>query len=295
MPDVNARSLGIAEILRGYSLELNPGGRKVVDAVPGRLDPGTEIFLPWIPGANPMDLVAPAAQLRSKGFFPVPHIGARHIQSRTQLEELVARLASDAQVDRVLIVAGDRKKGIGPYDSTLDVLRTGILQKAGIIRVAIAGFPEGNPNISDEALIEVLMEKIKFAQRDGLDTSIVTQFCFASEPIVAWLQKIRALGVDVPVRVGLAGPVGLMTLTRYAIRCGVGNSLRVLTEKPLFAKLLVEKGPEPIMCGIMSLLGQGNSENLWHGISGFHFFVFGSFDKTVDWIHGRAAQCVQKI
>ena len=45
-----------------------------------------------------------------------------------------------------------------------------------------------------------------------------------------------------PIRVGLAGPAGLITLARYAVRCGIGNSLRVLTEKPSFAKLLSRKG-----------------------------------------------------
>ena len=52
------------------------------------------------------------------------------------------------------------------------------------------------------------------------------------------------------MRVGLAGPAGILTLTRYALHCGIGNSLHVLTENPSFAKLLIEKGPEPIIRGI---------------------------------------------
>jgi methylenetetrahydrofolate reductase (NADPH) len=283
MPDIFDAPPNIGEMLRGFSIEVNPSESKIVDAAPSRLDPGTEVFITWIPGMNPMDIVPPAAKLRRAGLFPVPHVGARHIQSATQLEELAARLA-DAGVDRVLIIAGDREKPAGPYDSSLAVMQSGAFQKAGIIRTAVGGFPEGNPNIPDTVLAEALTAKLNFARDAGLQFSIVTQFCFEAEPIVGWLRRIRAAGIDVPVRVGLAGPAGLVTLTRYAIRCGIGNSLRVLTETPSFAKLLIEKGPEPIIREIAARAGPANGSALPLGIEGLHFFVFGGFNKTVDWI-----------
>ena len=133
-------------------------------------------------------------------------------------------------------------------------MESGLLQKAGILRMAIGGFPEGNPNISDAVLEEALAAKVNFAHSAGLQLSIMTQFCFEAEPVVAWLHRVRAMGIDVPVRIGLAGPAGLVTLMRYAVHCGVGNSLKVLSEKPSFARLLIEKGPEPILRGIISAL-----------------------------------------
>jgi methylenetetrahydrofolate reductase (NADPH) len=276
-------------MLRGYSIEVNPSESKIIDAAPGRLDPGTEVFLTWIPGSNPMDTIAPAAKLRRAGLFPVPHIGARHIESAAQFEQLAARLVGEAGVDRALIIAGDRDKPAGPYDSSLAVMQGGLLQKAGISRIKVGGFPEGNPNISDPVLAEALDAKVNFARSTGLQLSIVTQFCFEAAPIVAWLRRIRAAGIDVPVRVGLAGPAGLIALTRYAIRCGVGNSIKVLTEKPSFAKLLIEKGPEPIIREVASGIGPGNGSALPLGVSGLHFFVFGGFNKTVDWINAQLA------
>jgi methylenetetrahydrofolate reductase (NADPH) len=283
-------STSIAETLRGYSIEVNPSDHKVVDAALSRLDPGTEVFLTWIPGANPMDLVGPAARLRRAGLIPVPHVAARHIESAVQLEEFAARLAGEAGVDRVLIIGGDRAEAAGPYDCSMAVMRAGVFQKAGIRRMAIAGFPEGNPNISEAALNEALTAKVNFARSAGLDLSIVTQFCFQPEPIVEWLRGIRACGIHAPVRVGLAGPAGLLTLARYAARCGIGNSLRVLTDKPSFAKLLTEKGPEPIIRGVAALAGSNNAPALPLGVAGLHFFVFGGFNKTVDWINAERAQ-----
>jgi len=278
----------IAEMLRGYSIEVSPSQSKALDAAVERLDRGTEVFLTWIPNANPMDAVAPAARLRQSGLVPVPHVGARHLESTAQLQQFAARLAGEAGVDRILIIGGDRAEPAGPYDSSLAVMQTGVFQKAGITRMAVAGFPEGNPNISEPALDEALAAKLNFARRVGLQLSIVTQFCFKADPIVEWLRHIRNRGIDIPVRVGLAGPASLMTLVRYAVRCGIGNSLHVLTEHPSFAKLLTEKGPEPIVRDLASSLGSENGAKP-RDIAGLHFFVFGGFNKTVDWINAERA------
>lgn len=292
MTDIENSGRSVAELLRDYSVEVNPSQSKVVDAAADRLEPSTEVFLPWIPGADPFDTVPAAAKLRRGGLKPVPHVCARHIESSAQLEQYAGRLLGEAGVDRVLMIGGDRAKPAGPYHSSLQVMQAEAFQKLGIVRIAIAGFPEGNPSIPDAALDEALVEKTDFARRAGLHLSVVTQFCFEAEPIVAWLRHIRARGIDVPVRVGLAGPAGLMTLARYAVRCGIGNSLHVLTQNPAFARLLVEKGPEPIIRGIATSDGfrsekPGDHPSRPLGIAGLHFYVFGGFDKTMDWINSR--------
>lgn len=290
MSDTATVPPAIAAMLRGYSIEVNPGERKVVDAAIRRLDRGTEVFLTWIPGIDPMDMIEPATRLRRAGLHPVPHVGARHLGSAPQLEQFAARLVGEAGVDRILVIAGDRAQPAGPYDSTLAVMQTGVFQKAGIIRMAIAGFPEGNPHISEVALDEALAAKLNLARSTGLQLSVVTQFCFEAEPTVKWLHRLRVRGIEVPVRIGLAGPARLATLARYAVRCGIGNSLRALTEKPSFAKLLIDKGPEPIICGIAASALPGNTGQPSLGVAGLHFFAFGGFDRTVDWISARRAQ-----
>lgn len=289
MTNTTASAPSVAEMLRGFSIELNPGDGKVMDAAPGRLEPGTEVFLTWIPGTNPMETIAPAGKLRKAGLFPSPHIGARHVESAAQLQQFATRLAGEG-VDRVLIIGGDRDKPAGPFDSSLAVMQSGILQKAGITRIAIGAFPEGNPAIPDALLIPALPAKVNFAKSNGLQTQIVTQFCFDAEPIIKWLHLIRSQGIDLPIRVGLAGPASIISLTRYALKCGVGNSIKVLTEKPAFAKLLVDKGPEPIIRDVAAGIGPVEGSKLPLGIAGLHFFVFGGFNKTVDWIQAQRAQ-----
>jgi len=289
LKQISATPHSIAAMLRGYSIEVHPGETKVVDMAPERLDPGTEVFLTWIPGKNPMSMIESAAKLRRSDLLPVPHVGARHIESVAQFQRFAERLAGEAGVDRVLVIGGDRTNPAGPYDSSLAVMQSGVFQKAGIRRMAVAGFPEGNPNIPDNVLEESLDAKVKFARHEGLQLSIVTQFCFESAPIAGWLRRLRARGIGIPVRVGLAGPASLMTLARYAVRCGIGNSVHVLRDNSSFAKLLMEKGPAPIIQGLAAPAEDPSGNPLPPGVSGLHFFVFGGFRKTVDWIDAHCA------
>jgi len=293
MTDTATALPSIAGMLRGYSIEVSPGDAKIIEAASRRLDAGTEVSLTWVPGADPAAMVTSAAKLRRAGLFPVPHIAARHLESAAQLEQLAARLAGEAGVDRILVVGGDRSRPAGPYDCSLAVMQSGAFQNAGIVRMAVAGFPEGNPNLPNAELDRALETKIEFARGTGLQLSIVTQFAFKAEPIVEWLRRLRARGVAVPVRIGLAGPAGMMTLTHYAVRCGIGNSLRVLTENPSFARLLADKGPEPIIRGVVQGISSAEElrrkDQLPLGIAGLHFFVFDGFNKTIDWINAQLA------
>ena len=273
----------IAGMLRDYSLELVPGDPKLVDAAADRLEPRTLVSLTWIPGSNPMHMIAPAARLRRAGLLVMPHIGARHLESKSQLERIAELLAGEAGVDRILIIGGDRVEPVGPYDSSLAVMQTGIFQRVGITRIAVAGFPESNPHIPSKVSDDALAAKVDFARRDGLELSIVTQFCFAAASIVTWIRRLRTRGVQFPVRIGLAGPAGILTLARYALRCGVGNSMHVLTENPTFAKALVDRGPEPIIRQIAGSFAEEDAARI--GIAGLHFYTFGGFSKTLDWIN----------
>jgi len=70
MTNISTAPASLADMLRNFSIEVNPGETKVIDAAPQRLDPGTEVFMTWIPGKNPMDTVGPAKKLREAGLLP---------------------------------------------------------------------------------------------------------------------------------------------------------------------------------------------------------------------------------
>ncbi len=273
----------IAALLRGYSVEISPTNEKVVDSAIERLDPETEVYLTWIPGEDPSKAVAPAGKLRRAGLYPVPHMGARHLESAAQLDDLLGRFVAEG-VDRFLLIGGEREKPLGPYDSTLQVMQSGLLQKHGVKRAKISGFPEGHPAIAESVLGESMVAKMKYGRSLGLDMQVVTQFVFEGQPIAQWLRHIRRLGVDLPVRIGLAGPAGIATLTRYAMHCGVGNSIKALTKSASFGKLLTERDPEPVIRELLAEAPSGDPFAMPFGIGALHFYTFGGLKKTVEWI-----------
>jgi methylenetetrahydrofolate reductase (NADPH) len=286
MSETAASLPSIAPLLRGYSVEVSPQSEKAIDSALERLEPGTEVYLTWIPGEDFARAVAPAAKLRSAGLFPVPHIGARHLESTQQLDDLLGHFTG-VGVDRFLLIGGERDTPLGPYDGTLQVMKSGLLQKYKITRARISGFPEGHPKISDQVLGESTIAKMKYGRELGLELEIVTQFVFEGQPIAEWLKRIRAMGIDLPVRIGLAGPAGIATLTRYAIHCGVGNSIKALTKSTSFGRLLTERDPEPVIRELVAAAPHDDTSAMPLGVRALHFYTFGGLKKTVDWIHAK--------
>src|SRR5207253_1784145 len=85
----------------------------------------------------------------------------------------------------------------------------------------------------------------------GLAPYIVTQFCFEAQPILDWVRARRADGIDVPIRIGLAGPASITTLMKYALRCGVGNSVRALSLRgTAIARILTENSPDRVVADL---------------------------------------------
>ena len=92
-----------------------------------------------------------------------------------------------------------------PFPATIDLLRTGILQRHGVTRVGVAGHPEGSPDVDPADLVQAIVDKNAFAVESGLEVEIVTQFSFAPEPVIIWEGALRKAGNRLPVRVGLPG------------------------------------------------------------------------------------------
>ena len=283
-PDTAARLVGalqederrsIPALLAGASLELSSRDPAEINECAALLDPGTAVYISMPPGQTYHGNVALAARLRRAGFRPVPHVAARRIASRDALGEYLARAAGEAGVDSALVIAGDSDRPSGPFDSSRALLETGLFQRHGVVRIGVAGYPEGHPRIAETALETALTAKKVLARGAGLDLQVVTQFCFESEPILAWAAKMKGHGL--PVRVGLPGPASLPRLLRFAALCGIGTSVRALKTRPrAITRLLVEAGPEAVVRDIARPRGAV--------IAGVHFFCFGGLLRTARWL-----------
>jgi methylenetetrahydrofolate reductase (NADPH) len=276
----------VARLLRGYSIEVTTHGRSAVEACRAHLTPGTEVYIAFVPGETHHAVVATAARLRAAGFVPVPHVTARSIASFTQLGDFLARLAGEAGVDRTLVIAGDLEQAAGPYHSSLELLQTGLFQRHGIRRIGLACYPEAHRRIDADLLEQALLAKLELAQGAGLDVWLVTQFCFEAAPILQRARQLRALGIIAPLRVGLAGPASRRTLWKYALHCGIGNSIRALgTRVDAVANLLARRTPDAIVRELAA--AQRGDPSL--GIEGIHLFTFGGVASAANWANALLA------
>jgi methylenetetrahydrofolate reductase (NADH) len=276
----------LAKLLRNYSAEVTCRDEKSIRAAKSLMPRGSEVFIVSLPSDKLDSSVAVAAELRHAGLVPVPHIVARNIGSRADLEALLRHFTTEARVDRALILGGDRSQPIGEFDSSQQLLETGLFDAFGIRKIKLSWYPEGHPRISDSELAKARAAKLRIAAARGLEVELIGQFCFESAPIIASARQLRAEGIQVPLRVGVAGPASRASLLKYAMICGVGASVRALKERPGARSLLSSETPERLLREVAH--AQAEEPNL--GIHRVHFFTFASLASTAQFVEQHAAQ-----
>ncbi len=275
-PDVRAR---VAHLLERATIEVY--SRNAPETLDAYFPRGRDVYVSYLPGDDFHKRVEIASALRAAGYNPVLHVPARQILSANMLEDYIGGAAAAAKIDRVLLIAGDSTRARGPYSTSLELIESGVFQRHGVKIVDVAGHPEGNVGMSPDHLSRVLVDKRDAARASGLDMGIVSQFSFDPRPVETWLGMIHDAGLDVPVRVGLAGPASPATLLKFALRCGIGNSVSAVQKHVgTIGRLLRDTGPEGVVRG----LGKVLTSEAGARVECFHFFPFGGLAKTSAWI-----------
>ena len=269
----------LAELARDASVELTPADQALVPQLAAELPPGAVVCVPHPPKATLEDVVAASLRLQARGLSACPHIVARRIDGPGALESACARLG-DAGVVRALVVAGDDASPAGPYSSSLDELRTGVLERRGLTRIGVAGHPEGHRAIGQTVLWRALHDKQVLAKRSGIELSVVTQFGFDPAALVAWEQCLPDHGIHLPVRVGMSGPASLPQLIAYAMQCGVGTSLRGALQSMAAMRNIagLATSPDQMLVRIAEHAARGTLQ-----IVGVHVYSFGGAIATARW------------
>jgi len=268
-----------SDLLRDLSIEITAKDHHKIGLLRGRIPQATPISITFLPGEDFESRVLAACRVREAGFTPVPHISARRLHLEAELDSFLAALTAQASVDRVFVVGGDIAEPAGSFDDALAVIRSGALARHGIAQVGIAGYPEGHPDIPGAVLERALFDKLEALDAAGQQSWIATQFSFDADPVLDWLAALRTR-TAVPVRVGVAGPASIKALLRFAARCGVGVSAKVMAKYGLsLTQLLGSAGPGPLI----HELGHRLRSDI-HGDVRLHFYPFGGLEKTADWI-----------
>jgi methylenetetrahydrofolate reductase (NADPH) len=286
----HAPSHELAALLNSASVEVSSRGHQL-EALREHFDPGIDVTITFLPGDNYRHNVETAVALRRAGFNPIPHIAAREMASREALDDFLARARGEAGVRRILLIAGDVAASKGPYRSSLDVRASGLIEAHGFAGLSVAGHPEGHPYLTEAATFKAFEAWRDWGQLAKIRVDVVTQFCFESAPIVGWIGELEARGIELPVIVGLAGPATPATLTKFALRCGVGNSIRSLRSQiGRFGRLLTDTGPDDVMRGLQSA-----SKAATAPIAGFHLFPFGGLRKAAEWLRSTRPETLRPM
>jgi len=276
----------LCAMLNNYSIEMTAKDVANLEAAADVIPQGTKIPVTFLPGETFEMRIAAAKRVRDLGFLPIPHISARRLTSQRELEGYLSGLQKEVGTDHAFVVAGDPPQPMGPYEDALSIIRSGLLAKYGIQRVGISGYPEGHQDIGNEKLWQAMRDKQLAIRERSHDFAVVTQFAFDADPVLAWLEHVRAAGIQALVRVGVPGPASVKRLLAFASRCGVAASGSVMKKYGMsLTKLLSNAGPDQLIADYANGLDPER-----HGEVLLHFYPFGGLRTTAEWIRDFRAR-----
>ena len=281
----NSGNTHFHDFISGYSIEVIPRSAAKIESFAEVLPKNTRVYIAHIQNEDIGAMITTAKRLHDEGFTVMPHIPARMIKNKAMLHDWISMYQNEAGVDEALLLAGGSTKPIGSLDSSIQMIESGLFDRAGFKRLHIAGHPEGCRDIDPDGGVknvsEALSWKQEFSKRTDASMAIVTQFCFEADVIKQWADNIKKDGIDIPIHIGIAGPAKLQTLLKFSVECGIGASMKVLAKRAKdLTKLLLPYEPTKILQD----LSDYKSKDPYLNIERVHFFPIGGIKKTVDWV-----------
>ncbi|WP_425093737.1 methylenetetrahydrofolate reductase [Tropicimonas sp. S265A] len=275
----------LTDPLNGFSLEVMPRTAAKIDSFRDILPQETRIYIAHLDGTPFADMLTTAKRLRGEGFEVMPHVPARIVRDAQTLEAWLRAYRDEAGVDQALVLAGGVSQPLGDFESSIQLLETGLFDKHGFKRLHMAGHPEGNRDIDPDGSTKMVDQaatwKQAFSERSDAQMALVTQFAFEAAPVIDWARRYAEAGIDLPIHVGIAGPAKLQTLLKFAIACGVGQSLRVLQKRARdVTKLLKPIEPTQLLSDLTQQLRTGPQTH----IAQVHVFPLGGIRASADYM-----------
>lgn len=210
--------------------------------------------------------------LAARGHPVTPHLAAHMVRDRTHLAELLDRCRVAGMRDG-FVVGGDTKDP-GEFRDGVALLRA--IEELGnpFRSIGIPGYPEGHPDVPDDVLVGALRAKQRLA------SYMTTQMTFDARPIAAWIERMRGVGITLPVNIGVPGTVELRRLLRVAARIGVGGSVGYLRKNRQILSLVFRRSfsPERLLRALGPTVADPAAD-----VRRLHLFTFNQVEPTVAW------------
>tara|TARA_B100001113_G_scaffold122048_1_gene99672 strand:+ start:782 stop:1636 length:855 start_codon:yes stop_codon:yes gene_type:complete len=275
----------LKDFISDYSIEVVPNSAAKIESFADLLPQNTRVYIAHLEKEDIRTMVSTAKRLSDEGFTVMPHFPARIIKNQSVLNDWISMYQNEAGVNEALLLAGGSTKPIGELDSSIQLIESGLFDKAGFKRLHIAGHPEGSKDIDPDGGIknvsEALSWKQEFSKRTDASMAIATQFCFDADIVKKWADRIKEDGIDIPIHIGIAGPAKLQTLLKFSVECGIGASMKILTKRAKdITKLLLPYKPTQILNDLAEYKSQDPELN----IEQVHFFPIGGIKQTTNWL-----------
>jgi methylenetetrahydrofolate reductase (NADPH) len=218
-------------------------------------------------------------RLARAGYPVVPHLSARLVRDRSELEEIADRLL-EVGIRELFVPAGDAAEP-GEFAGAAELLEAMGPLRARFDEIGITGYPETHHLISDEETIQAMFAKAPMA------TCIISQICFDADVIAAWIAEVRRRGVGLPLWIGLPGTVDYAKLVRISMKIGLGESARFLRNHSNWMSRLMTRQfkPDPLIKALAPTLADPAAN-----VAGFHLYTFNEVARTERWRRATLAR-----
>jgi methylenetetrahydrofolate reductase (NADPH) len=265
-------SAALARVLADPTFEMIP--LKNVREQAAALPRGAAVSVTASPAKGIEATVELAIELEGSGLRAIPHLSARMIRDRAHLATLLSRLR-DAGIDRAFVVGGDADEP-GEFLDGLSLLRGMADLGQAPSELGCPCYPQGHPDIPDEALAQAQRDKAPFVQY------MTTQLCFDPKAIASFVAARHAEGIDLDVKLGIPGVAEIPKLMSISARIGVKDASKFVLRNYRFVGQLLKSGgiykPSRLVQDLAPVISDQGAR-----VIGLHVYTFNNVPATVAW------------
>ncbi len=212
---VESQSQTLARLLRNSRFEILPLDG-IEETVLAHLETDVKVTVTASPRKGLDATLDLSERLVRAGYRVVPHLSARLVRDRTQLDEVLDRVLA-AGIRELFVPAGDASAPAGEFEGAAELLEAMGSRRAEFEEIDITGYPESHHLISDEETIRAMFAKAPMA------THIISQICFDAPTIADWIAEVRRRGTHLPMWIGMPGSVDYAKLMRISMTDRAGR------------------------------------------------------------------------
>lgn len=194
--------------------------------------------------------------------------------TREEIDQVVRDYAA-AGVRHIVALRGDAPDGPGTryephsggYRNSADLVAG--IKRIGGFEISVAAYPEKHP---DSASVEADLDMLQAKVDAGADRAI-TQFFFDNDLYFRYLDRVRARGIDIPVRPGIIPIHNFKQVSKFAAMCGSHMPSRIAKR---FEGL--DDDPETQKLVAATVAAEQVMELAAQGVTDFHFYTLNRAD-----------------